>query len=187
MVDLQNATLSGGVAVGAIADLMIQPYGAFLAGTFTGVISCLGYRLLQPYLFRKVGLHDTCGVNNLHGMPGLISGLLSIAACYFATENIYGPSLYMIFPHSAPKEGSSQLTALQNEFPDLVEAGENRSMEYQALMQFAALAITLCLSTICGGLTGILLGIESVFDPLGEHEFFDGLSIFILKLCFDLL
>ena len=42
MVDLQNATLSGGVAVGAIADLMIQPYGAYLAGTLTGAISCLG-------------------------------------------------------------------------------------------------------------------------------------------------
>ena len=47
MVDLQNATLSGGVAVGAIADLMIQPYGAFLIGSFVGTISCLGYRVLQ--------------------------------------------------------------------------------------------------------------------------------------------
>ena len=179
MVDLQNATLSGGVAVGAIADLMIQPYGAFIAGTLTGAISCLGYRLLQPFLFSKIGLHDTCGVNNLHGMPGLISGLLSIVACYFATESIYGPSLYMIFPHAAPKEGSSQLTALQNELPDLIEAGDNRTMAYQALMQFAALAITICLSTVCGGLTGMLLNISSVFDPLGEHECFDGLFDFI--------
>ena len=80
MVDIQNATLSGGVAVGAIADLMvqstlsmisstvnfflkIQPYGAFLAGTLTGIVSCLGYRLAQPFLFRKIGLHDTCGVS----------------------------------------------------------------------------------------------------------------------------
>ena len=47
MVDIQNATLSGGVAVGAVADLMIHPYGAFIAGTVTGIISCLGYRVLQ--------------------------------------------------------------------------------------------------------------------------------------------
>ena len=47
MVDIQNATLSGGVAVGAIADLMIQPYGAFMAGTLCGSVSTLGYRILQ--------------------------------------------------------------------------------------------------------------------------------------------
>lgn len=53
MVDVQNATLSGGIAVGAMADLMIQPYGAFIAGTFTGTISCLGYRVLQVTHFKK--------------------------------------------------------------------------------------------------------------------------------------
>ena len=47
MVDIQNATLSGGVAVGAVADMMIQPYGAFLLGSICGVVSTLGYRLLQ--------------------------------------------------------------------------------------------------------------------------------------------
>ena len=47
MVDIQNATLSGGVAVGAVADMMIQPYGAFFLGSICGVVSTLGYRLLQ--------------------------------------------------------------------------------------------------------------------------------------------
>ena len=47
MVEIQNATLSGGVAVGAIADLMIQPYGAFLIGSFTGVASTLGFKKLH--------------------------------------------------------------------------------------------------------------------------------------------
>ena len=47
VVDFQNATLSGGVAVGAISDLMIQPGGAFIAGTLCGVISALGYRVIQ--------------------------------------------------------------------------------------------------------------------------------------------
>ena len=47
MVDIQNATLSGGVAVGAVADLMLQPYGAFIAGSLTGVISTLGFKKLQ--------------------------------------------------------------------------------------------------------------------------------------------
>ena len=49
-VDFQNATLSGGVAVGAIADLMIQPGGAFIAGSLCGAISTLGYRIIQVIL-----------------------------------------------------------------------------------------------------------------------------------------
>ena len=56
IVDIQNATLSGGVAVGAIADLMLQPYGAFLAGTICGVVSTLGYRIFQV----------SGGINKLH-------------------------------------------------------------------------------------------------------------------------
>ena len=47
IVDIQNASLSGGVAVGAIADLMIQPYGAFFMGSLCGVVSTLGYRILM--------------------------------------------------------------------------------------------------------------------------------------------
>ena len=46
-MDIQNATLSGGVAVGAIADLMLQPGGAFVMGSITGAASAFGYRVLQ--------------------------------------------------------------------------------------------------------------------------------------------
>ena len=49
VVDVQNAVLAGGVAVGAVADLMIQPYGALLAGVVTGAISTCGYQFVQVY------------------------------------------------------------------------------------------------------------------------------------------
>jgi hypothetical protein len=52
IIDLQNASLSGGVAVGAIADLMLQPFGALIAGTLTGTISTLGFRWLQVGLLK---------------------------------------------------------------------------------------------------------------------------------------
>ncbi len=154
MVDIQNATLSGGVAVGAIADLMIQPYGAFFAGTCVGAVSTLGYRILQPYLYDKLKLHDTCGVNNLHGMPGIISGLLSVLVCYLATADIYGPSLYILFPKCAPVEGSSELRELMEQLPDKIEAGDGRTTSEQALMQLAALVITVVLSLVSGAVTG---------------------------------
>ena len=43
--DIQNAVLAGGVAVGATADMLLQPYGAVTAGTIAGVLSCLGYKV----------------------------------------------------------------------------------------------------------------------------------------------
>lgn len=72
-----NASLAGGVAVGSAADIIVQPFGAMLAGFVTGVISSFGFAYLSKFLQRKISLHDTCGVLNLHGMPGLIGGFVS--------------------------------------------------------------------------------------------------------------
>ena len=47
IVDAQNAALSGGVAVGAISHLMLQPYGAILIGSVSGIISTVGYQIIQ--------------------------------------------------------------------------------------------------------------------------------------------
>ena len=37
--------LPGGVIVGATADLMLQPYGAFLAGSVGGLVATFGYQV----------------------------------------------------------------------------------------------------------------------------------------------
>ena len=46
-VHIQNATLAGGVAVGACADMVIEPWGALLIGCFSGILSVLGYVYLS--------------------------------------------------------------------------------------------------------------------------------------------
>jgi len=172
IVDIQNATLSGGVAVGAIADLMLQPYGAFLMGSLCGVVSTLGYRALQGKLFDKLKLHDTCGINNLHGMPGVISGIAAVVMAAIATEDVYGPSLYTFFPRCAPVEGSDELAELQGQL-DSVEAGEGRTLGTQALYQLVALLVTLAMALIGGAVTGLIINVEGIFDPLREHQFFN--------------
>ena len=45
---LLNATLSGGVALGASADLISNPYGAMIVGTLSGLVSALGYAYFTP-------------------------------------------------------------------------------------------------------------------------------------------
>jgi ammonium transporter Rh len=74
MVDMANAALAGGVAIGSVCDV-VAPAGAFGIGLLAGTVSVLGYVFLQPILESKFKIVDTCGVHNLHGIPGLLGGL----------------------------------------------------------------------------------------------------------------
>merc|ERR1712151_273281 len=75
-VPIQNATLAGGVSIGATANLITGhgAFGAVLVGMLAGAISCVGF--CKPLI---PGEYDTCGINNLHGMPGIFGGLVSAA------------------------------------------------------------------------------------------------------------
>ena len=44
---MQNATLAGGVAVGSVADMVLQPWGAILIGFLSGMVSVLGYQFIS--------------------------------------------------------------------------------------------------------------------------------------------
>jgi ammonium transporter Rh len=72
-----NASLAGGVALGSSADIIVQPFGAMLTGFIAGIVSSFGFAYLSKFLQRTINLHDTCGVHNLHGMPGIIGGIVS--------------------------------------------------------------------------------------------------------------
>ncbi|KFQ75192.1 Ammonium transporter Rh type A, partial [Phoenicopterus ruber ruber] len=78
MVLIQNATLAGGVAVGTCADLSIHPFVAMCIGSIAGIISVLGFHFLSPLLASKLNIQDTCGVHNLHGLPGILGGIAGI-------------------------------------------------------------------------------------------------------------
>jgi len=130
MVHVQNATLAGGVAVGASGDLIVAPYAAMFLGTVAGTISTAGYVYLSPWLERK-GLRDTCGINNLHGMPGILGGIGSIICAALS-----GPS----------KESFSEIY--------LDASVEGRSPLEQAAYQAAALGVTLGIAIVTGFVVG---------------------------------
>jgi Ammonia permease len=72
--DMANAALAGGVAVGATCNA-IGPAAAFVVGVLAGTLCTVGYVVIQPRVDAALKIVDTCGVHNLHGMPGLLGGL----------------------------------------------------------------------------------------------------------------
>lgn len=77
-VDIQNATLAAGVAIGTACSLTLRPSDPMIIGLVAGMVSTFGFARLTPFLEARIGLHDTCGVHNLHGMPAIIAAVSSI-------------------------------------------------------------------------------------------------------------
>jgi ammonium transporter Rh len=77
-VDIQNATLAGGVSIGCVANLTMNPAVAIFIGIGASLISTAGYYYVQPYLEENWGIHDTCGINNLHGMTAIFGAIVSV-------------------------------------------------------------------------------------------------------------
>ncbi len=75
--DIANATLAGGVAIGSTCDRVSLPV-AFLIGAVAGLASTFGFAVVQDRLQKGLRLVDTCGVSNLHGIPGLLGGLAAL-------------------------------------------------------------------------------------------------------------
>lgn len=77
IADIANATLAGGVAIGATCDYASHPQ-AMIIGAIAGVISTVGFAVLQEKQQKFHRIIDTCGVSNLHGLPGIFGGLAAI-------------------------------------------------------------------------------------------------------------
>lgn len=126
--DIQNATLAGGVAVGASANFLLSPTGALGVGCLAGLISSVGFIKLQPVLEEK-GLHDSCGVHNLHGLPSVLGAIISFV---FLLINDDCQLTNSVASNCAKAEG-------------------------QAGAQLIALVVTIAVAVVTGALTGYLL------------------------------
>jgi len=151
MVHIQNSTLAGGVAIGTSANLMIQPFGAMIVGSIAGVISVVGYKFITPFLAKRLNLHDTCGVHNLHGLTGVLAAIIGAIVCGFATRETYGHNLDVVF--EALKDGQ-------------------RTPWGQAGYQFAGLGVTLGIAIVGGVITGLILKLP-IWIQLDEVSYFD--------------
>ncbi|KAM6309228.1 LOW QUALITY PROTEIN: ammonium transporter Rh type B [Podargus strigoides] len=133
MVQIQDATLAGTAVMGMAGEMLVTPFGALIAGFLAGLIPPLGFRFLTPILRSSLKTPDTCGVHNVHGLPGVLGALLGTLLAALATADAYGGRLELVFP--------------------LVAQG-SRTATNQALCQLGALPVTLLLATLGGCVTG---------------------------------
>lgn len=147
MEHVQNATLAGGVAMGTAADMAVQPYGALIIGFVAGFLSTAGYQYIKPFLAAKISLHDTCGVNNLHGMPAIMAALVSVVTCAINQNN-----------HEM-ENWAAKYSAEFNGTP-------------QYLRQLYSLLCTLGLAIVTGSITGAILRIPMI-EHLSSFEYFE--------------
>jgi ammonium transporter Rh len=132
MEEVQNSTIAGGVCMGTSASMAVYPGGAIGVGMAAGLVSYCGFRWVQPFLEKKCKLHDTCGVHNLHGMPGFLGGIFSIAVAGAAQTWIYEGEYKTNFP-------------------------KNYGRGKQAGIQCASVFTTLFIAIFTGAIVGLVL------------------------------
>jgi len=111
-----------------------------VVGTIAGVLSTVGFRFIKPVI-QKFRAHDTCGVNNLHGMPGLLAGIFGIILAFFPAYSLYTDNILPICWSS-----------------------QNRSYLAQVGYQALALVATIVIAVIGGLITGFILNLPVLSD-----------------------
>lgn len=144
MVHIQNAALAGGVAAGTAGEMMLTPFGSMIVGFLAGIISVLGFRFLSPLLEEKLKIQDTCGVHNLHGMPGILGAIVGAITASVASRDVYGDGLEDVFPNIASGEYDAST---------------------QGVRQAISLAVTLGIALLGGLITGFILKIPIYGTP----------------------
>jgi ammonium transporter Rh len=154
-VDVQNATLAGGVAIGAAADMYLYPGTAMAVGALAGTLSVFGFVVLSP-LLEKIGVHDTCGVNNLHGMPSFFGACVAMIAANQAHVVDYGAyGLHLNFP--------ARCTDAEISGPGMNNCEQGWSAYEQATQQLAFTAVTIAMG-LAGAIFCGLIVMQRGFD-----------------------
>lgn len=149
-----NATLAGGVSVGSASDLVVTGGTAMAIGGLAGIVSAIGFLKMGPFLLNKIQLHDTCGVHNLHGLPGILGAVIGAISASLADSSFENDE------------------TLGNTFSAIKDDG--RTTAEQGWFQLAALGCTLGISIIGGLISGFLASrfgaVDLLFDDKEHFE-----------------
>lgn len=154
MEDVLNATLAGGVIIGAPSGLITNPGGAIAIGFIGGATSSLCYAKLGPKLKNCMGLDDSCGVHNLHGIQGILGGLISAVVV----------AAYKSMPMDTEIQG----------FLSFYETNEGaKSLSSQAGIQVAGTFISLGIAVVAGLIAGFFMRMDTVLE--GDQVYDDSI------------
>lgn len=143
-----NATLAAGVGVASIGYMAIPPGVAVLVGLSSGALSAVGFAKITPFLEKTIGLEDIYGVHNLHGLPGMFSGICAV----FITLGV-------------PKERYGVEDGWQVFYTPYGSTPIARTLGEQAGYQFASILITLAVAIVGGLITGFVAKLPIFLPP----------------------
>jgi hypothetical protein len=150
-IDIQNATIAGGIAMGAVAKLTLNPADPALIGCAAGLLCTLGFAKIQPFLESKCNIHDTCGVHNLHGLPGLLGGVCSVILA------------------------AIKVNGLRHDYP------EPYSNSSQAGHQMVAIVFTFAIATLSGLISGYFMYLfhsDGLVEPFSDAPYWEVMDDF---------
>ncbi|XP_045116822.1 ammonium transporter Rh type B-like [Portunus trituberculatus] len=203
MTHVQNATLAGGVGVGAVAGLILYPWGALLLGCSAGMLSTLSYIYLQASLFSRtfllavsldrgravseVMIGAVCWQRLLEIKLGLqdtcgVLHLHGLPGVFSACVSI-GAALFAslttfgdeLFQQYPLMAPTNTSTLAELEPPVVVAPGEGRSAVHQALFQLLATGVTLLLAVVAGAVSGFAVTFPSCQRLARPQQYNDAL------------
>lgn len=79
---------------------------------FSSVLICDCFSHFKPFLEKYLKLQDTCGVHNLHAMPGMLGGFIGAIVAAAATESVYSKEGWVKDMHLTSLSGKLTWTCL---------------------------------------------------------------------------
>ena len=130
-------------------------------GFIAAFVSVFGFSRVSDILETKFNIADTCGVHNLHGMPGILGGIVSAIAIAAASTDTYEKDAF------------------------------DKSFGAQAAFQLLGIAITLAIAIVGGWITGRILRYVMCFVwiKFGLHSVYRAkyeLNNLFCLICFDM-
>jgi len=88
ILEVQNATLAGGVSIGMSCSYQMEPWVPCLIGGLAGILSSVGYGHISGCM-ENLGVMDSAGATQLHGIPGVFGALAAAIVVVATTNNQY--------------------------------------------------------------------------------------------------